>query len=56
MSRNDEIRDYPLNKINEIRIKDEKRKKALKLFFSAISFILIFCIGFVSGFYFGAPD
>lgn len=56
MSRNDEIRDYPLNKINEIRIKDEKRKKALKLFFTVVSFILIFCIGFVSGFYFGAPD
>lgn len=56
MSRNDEIRDYPLNKINEIRKKDEKKQKALKLFFSVISFILIFCIGFVSGFYFGAPD
>ena len=56
MSRNDEIRDYPLNKINEIRKKDEKRKNGLKLFFTVTCFVLIFCIGFVARFYFGAPD
>ncbi len=56
MNKNEEIRDYPLTKINKMRAKDEKKKKLLKFFFTLLSFILIFSIGFVSGFYFGAPD
>lgn len=42
---------YSLDKINKMRIKSEKNKKVLKAIFTVIAFVLMFSIGFVSGFY-----
>ncbi len=53
---NKEIRDYPLDKINKMRIRDERRNRVLKVIFSVIAIILTFCIGFVSGFYMNMPQ
>lgn len=52
----EESRVYPLKKIKEIRKKDEKKKRFLKLLLSILCCILAFSVGFVSGFYWADSD